>query len=61
MIEEKVLSNKDHSETGLETTSQIHYPYFSKSVPPKMQMWPPPYVKSISGSPLFSGLQRTQF
>lgn len=46
---------------GLEATTQIHYTYFSKSQPPKIQVWPLSYLKPISGSPLFSGLQRTEF
>lgn len=38
---------------GLETTALIHYPCFSYSDPPKMQVWLPSYLKPING-PHFS-------
>lgn len=45
---------------GLETTALIHYPCFSYSDPPKMQVWLPSYLKPING-PHFSPSSKEQF
>lgn len=61
MYAQKVVSNKEYDWMGLETTAQVHYPYFSKSSPPMIQVWPLPYLKPIMGSHCSQGSKEQSF